>query len=106
MVHPRVWKAAVLNLLHGRFGNSSPGSMAAEFSRRGWLVAHFRGLEHNEDSLTEEAGLPPGGPQQAIEIFLRHLARKEIAADEGGRWGQVPDRLVLIVDPIANQRPT
>ncbi|WP_271574428.1 hypothetical protein [Bradyrhizobium sp. CCBAU 11361] len=86
-VHPRVWKAAVLNLLHERFGNSSPGSMVANFSRRGWLVTHFRGLEHDEDSLTEEAGLPPGGPQQAIESFLRHLARKGIAADEGWRWG-------------------
>lgn len=86
-VHPRIWKACVLNLLHERFGNSTPGAMVAEFSRRGWLAEHFRRNDHFDDSLIEEAGLPPGGPQHAVENFLQYLARKGIAVDEGWRWG-------------------
>jgi len=86
-VNPRLWKAAVLNFLHERFGSSTPGAMIAEFSRRNWLVQRFRTADHHDNSLIEEASLPPGGPQWAVENFLRYLARKEIAIDEGWRWG-------------------
>lgn len=61
--------------------------MIAEFSRRCWLAEHFRRNDHPDDSLIEEAGLPLGGPQHAVENFLHYLARKGIAVDEGWRWG-------------------
>ncbi len=86
-VHPRIWKAAVLNFLHERFGSSTPGAVIAEFSRRSWLVERFRTADHHDKSLIAEADLPPGGPQCAVENFLQYLARKGIAVDEGWRWG-------------------
>jgi hypothetical protein len=85
-VHPNVWKAAVLNLLHDRFGKASPGLMIAEFARRGWLVSCFRSLEHDDTSLVSEAGLPSGGPEQAVVNFLQYLTRKGVAAYDGWRW--------------------
>lgn len=84
-VHPRVWKAAVLNLLLDRFGRSGPASMIAEFAGRGWLVESLREFEKDDD-LVEEAGLPRGGARQAVDNFLQSLARKGVVADEGWQW--------------------
>jgi hypothetical protein len=85
-VHPRVWKAAVLNLLHEQFGRSTPAAIVSEFARRRWLVDRFRRPDNCDESLIEEAGLPTGGPSQAVETFLRYLARTGIAVDDGWRW--------------------
>lgn len=90
-VHPNVWKAATLNLLRQNFGHPTQTSIVAEFASRDWLVKRFRGIEHGD--LIEEAGLPPGGPQQAIKSFLQHLKRKGIAAYDGWRWGYTHQHL-------------
>lgn len=66
-VHPRIWKAAVLNFLHERFGSSTPGAMIAEFSRRSWLV--FRTIDRHDSRLMAEADLPPGGRNARSKIF-------------------------------------
>lgn len=85
-VHPKVWMAAVLNLLHDRFWHSSSSSMASELARQGWLVDRFRTQDNHIEDLLEAADMPSGGAVQAIEDFLRHLARGHVVTDEGWRW--------------------
>jgi len=88
-VHPKVWKAAILSLLHSRFSNTTPGGILSELARRGWIVETFQRADLGAVAL--EADLPEGGPNHAIALFLEQLKKKGIAQDDGWRWAYTPN---------------
>ncbi len=80
LVHPTVWKAAVIELLPK---GVSPSSATREFRQRNWIAEFLRA--RRDDDLLREAGLP-SGVEVAIQDFLRFLARQGIAEDKGWHW--------------------
>jgi hypothetical protein len=86
VVHPKVWKAAILNVLHTHFGIAGAASIIATFRRHVWLADFFRTLERNDHSLLAEAGLPAGGPEEVVLGYLRHLSKQGVAEDQGWKW--------------------
>jgi hypothetical protein len=83
LVHPKVWKAATLNLLHTPFGFTLVSAISG-FARRGWLAEPFRTLEHRSPSQLAEANLPTA--DQVLLSFLRHLAKQGVVEDQGWKW--------------------
>jgi hypothetical protein len=85
VVHPKVWKAAILNVLHTHLGIAGAASIIAAFRRHLWLADFYRTLKCNDHSLLAEAGLP-AGPEEIVLGFLRHLAKQDVAEDQGWKW--------------------
>lgn len=81
-IHPKVWKATILNRLYDHFGVSSTRPII----KRSWLADFLGSLQRDDDSLFAEAGLPAGGPEEAVMIFLRCLAKQGVAEDHGWKW--------------------
>jgi hypothetical protein len=85
-VHPKRWKARVLNLLRESFSNYDADTLVDELARQGWVTARFEELLRKDPALLGEAGLPEGGASAAVADFLQALEQRGVAQYDGWKW--------------------
>lgn len=91
-VHPKVWKAAILDDMVRGYSGVTLFSVIGEFRKRGWIMEQFWSSSQGNDSLLADAELPDGGAEQAVITFLQFLAANGIIEDVGWTWKQTQRR--------------
>jgi hypothetical protein len=81
IVHPKVWKAAILG--HLLAAVMTPASAVSEFRRNGWV-------DDRVALAPRDASVIGGGAEGAALRFLKFLAGKGIAEDQLWRWTCTP----------------